>query len=338
LEFPFNLDLYEAYLGYRPETYNGRDAAQLAMRIGLDGVPVFVSKADSHQTVWADAKRYRDEWGMLRQKDPAAWPLDAPVGAAVEDVDALINYEGPDPRAPGRTRSVEQALEVTQGRIALAVAVGGPFSRAWQIAGMDRFMLLCYDAPEVVDHLAEVCTDYGIVTGKRAIQTGADAVIIADDLGHKTGPFLSLKHFRRFILPHLRREVAELKKLSVPVLLHTDGDVNAYLEDLVDTDIDGLNPLQRTAGMDLASVKVKYGNRISLVGNIDASRTLPYGTAAQIEQEVIEALRVAAPGGRYVLSTDHSLHGGIPVPNIITMIEAAHRFGRYPLHLPVSRS
>ena len=198
-------------------------------------------------------------------------------------------------------------------------------------------MLLCHDAPEVVQHLVQVCTDFAIISGKRLAQAGADGLLIADDLGHKIGPFLSLKHFRRYILPPLRREVRELKILGVPILLHSDGDINSYLEDLVDAGIDGLNPLQRTANMDLASVKAHCGDRISLIGNIDASRTLPYGTAAQIEQEVIEALRVAAPGGRYVLSTDHSLHGGIPAQNVMTMIETAHRFGRYPLSLPRRR-
>jgi len=255
----------------------------------------------------------------------------------VEGTPELLGYQGPDPRAPGRTREVEAALEEAKGRIAVVGCIDGPFTRPWFIAGFERFMLLCHDAPEVVQHLVQVCTDFAIITGKRLAHAGADALLIADDLGHKTGPFLSLEHFRRFVLPELRREVNELKGLGVPVLLHSDGDINSYLEDLVDAGIDGLNPLQRTANMDLASVKAHYGDRITLIGNIDASRTLPYGTAAQIEREVIEALRVAAPGGRYVLSTDHSLHGGIPVQNVMTMIETAHRFGRYPLSLPERR-
>jgi uroporphyrinogen decarboxylase len=336
-EWPFNLDLYQHRLGYRPPTYNGRDAARVAMQIGLDGVAVFVAAAEGDAPVWLDDKRYRDEWGVLRQRDPAAWPLDAPIGPVAEDVSALADYEGPDPWAPGRMQHVEQALVETDGSIGLVVAIEGPFSIPWEIAGMERFMLMCYDAPEVVDHLTQVCTDFGMVTGQRAVQAGADALIIADDLGHKTGPFLSLKHFRRFILPQFQREIAALRELGVPILLHSCGDVNAYLPDLVAAGIDGLNPLQRTASMDLSTLKAHYGDRICLIGNIDASRTLPYGTAGQVEQEVIEALRIAAPGGGYVLATDHSLHGGIPVPNIMAMIEATHRFGQYPLNLPPCR-
>ncbi len=60
--------------------------------------------------------------------------------------------------------------------------------------------------------------------------------------------------------------------------------------------------MQRTAQMNLAEIKRKYGSKISLVGNIDSSVTLPYGTEEEVEQEVIEALRVAAPDGGYILA------------------------------------
>ena len=36
----------------------------------------------------------------------------------------------------------------------------------------------------------------------------------------------------------------------------------------------------------------------------------------------------AAPGGGYVLASDHSLHDGIPVENIITLFEVGAEYGR----------
>ena len=40
------------------------------------------------------------------------------------------------------------------------------------------------------------------------------------------------------------------------------------------------------------------------------------------------AIDVAAPGGGYVLGSDHSLHDGIPVENIVTMFRVAAEYGR----------
>jgi len=43
-----------------------------------------------------------------------------------------------------------------------------------------------------------------------------------------------------------------------------------------------------------------------------------------------------APGGGYVLATDHSLHDDISLENIRAYVETAHRYGTYPLDLPES--
>ncbi len=80
--------------------------------------------------------------------------------------------------------------------------------------------------------------------------------------------------------------------------------------------------------MDLRAVKAKYGRRLCLIGNIDSSRTLPYGTPEDVAHEVREAIDIAAPGGGYILASDHSLHDGIPIDNITTMFRVGAEYGR----------
>jgi uroporphyrinogen decarboxylase len=116
--------------------------------------------------------------------------------------------------------------------------------------------------------------------------------------------------------------------LGVPVLLHSCGHIKAYLDDLAQTKISAVHPLQRTAGMDLGEVKERYGERLCIIGNIDSSRTLPYGTPEEVEAEVRQAIEIAAPGGGYILASDHSLHDGIPVENIVTMFRIGAEYGR----------
>ena len=52
-----------------------------------------------------------------------------------------------------------------------------------------------------------------------------------------------------------------------------------------------------------------------------------------MRREALECLRIAAPGGGYVLATDHSLHDDIPLANIRAYIEVARTHGAYPLKL-----
>ena len=60
-------------------------------------------------------------------------------------------------------------------------------------------------------------------------------------------------------------------------------------------------------------------------------RTLPFGSDAEVEREVREAIATAGPGYGYLLGSDHSLHDGIAVDRIRWMFDCARRYGRYPL-------
>ena len=74
-------------------------------------------------------------------------------------------------------------------------------------------------------------------------------------------------------------------------------------------------------------MKEKYGKRWCFIGNIDSSRTLPYGTPADVAAEVQEAIDAAAPGGGYILASDHSLHDGIPIENILALRQVGQEYG-----------
>jgi uroporphyrinogen decarboxylase len=79
--------------------------------------------------------------------------------------------------------------------------------------------------------------------------------------------------------------------------------------------------------MDLRDFKEKYGRRFCIIGNIDCSRTLPFGSPEDVAAEVREAIDIAAPGGGYILASDNSLHDGIPIENIVAMFRVGREYG-----------
>ena len=130
------------------------------------------------------------------------------------------------------------------------------------------------------------------------------------------------------VLPAVSRGVGRVRgRAGGAPALHCCGRFIDYLPDLAQTKIASIHPLQRTAGMDLRWVKEHYGQRFCIIGNIDSSRTLPFGTPDDVAAEVREAIDVAAPGGGYVLASDHSLHDGIPLANIRTMFRVGREYG-----------
>ena len=85
--------------------------------------------------------------------------------------------------------------------------------------------------------------------------------------------------------------------------------------------------------MSLAEMKKCVGDRVTLIGDVDAARTLVYGDRDAIFNEVRECIRVGAPGGGYIVASSNSIHYNVPYQNLLHMVEAAKRYGAYPLSI-----
>jgi len=82
--------------------------------------------------------------------------------------------------------------------------------------------------------------------------------------------------------------------------------------------------------MSLELMKTKYEDKLTFIGNVDATTVLPHGTAEKIRKQVFECLRIGAPGGGFILASDHSIHEGVKSINAKTMFEIARKYRRYP--------
>ncbi len=117
------------------------------------------------------------------------------------------------------------------------------------------------------------------------------------------------------------------KELGLYVIKHTDGNLWPIIDMLVDSGIDCLDPIDPIAGMDLAEVKAKYGNRIALKGNVDCASLMTFGTPEETAEATREALRQGMPGGGYILSSSNSIHSGVKPENYLAMLDTLRQFG-----------
>jgi uroporphyrinogen decarboxylase len=104
---------------------------------------------------------------------------------------------------------------------------------------------------------------------------------------------------------------------------------------LIAAGLDGVHALQPCCqGMDLASLKAKYGKKILFNGAIDSHHVLIKGTPDLVRQKTREVLAVMAPGGGYVAGASHDyILEETPVENVLVMFDTIERFGEYPLNL-----
>lgn len=334
-DFLFSPNLYEHVLGHSPETYNSEDAIALSDALGLDGVHIAAGAAESFEAITPTPDTVIGEWGTTQKIDTTvSWPTGGPLDHPVRIRSDWNNYEVPDPYARGRMEPVETAVKLAGDHLAIIGSVSGPYSHGSWITGLDAMSLMFYDDPALAHEILDAIAEWDIAVGQQMVGIGVDVLLIAEDMGANQGPLMSMAHFREFVLPYFAKVVSAFRRLGVPVIMHNDGRIWNFLDDLVATGINAYHPIERSAGMDLGIVKQKYGDRICPIGNVDNKKILREGTVAEVEQQVIACLRQAAPGGGYILASDHSLNNGQKIENIIAMFEAANKYGRYPLDLP----
>lgn len=334
-DFLFMPELFDHVIGVNPEVYCAEDAVKLSFALGLDAVWIPSDGFGGYSPKAVGGNRYEDEWGTIYEKNPViSWPIDAPVGYPIANWEDFRNWHCPDPHDPHRTKSVENAIRLAEGKIAVLGGVLGPLTTLFMLMGTEEGTIASITDPDLFHAVMRTATDYNKHAGLHLIEAGVDTVIISEDLGYNSATFLAPEDMRNMVIPYIREMVAAFKWAGCKVMLHCDGNMNAIMPELASLGIDAWQPLERKAQNDLAWVKATYGHMITPMGNVDSSSILPYGTKEDVRQDVISCMRKAGEGGGYVIGSDHSLHGGIPVENVLAMVDAIHTYGQYPLNLP----
>jgi uroporphyrinogen decarboxylase len=190
-----------------------------------------------------------------------------------------------------------------------------------------------YDDPELVDAVMTHAADYYLGVSQRIFEASGDAIdvfFIGNDFGAQTGPMISPKLFRRFILPHLERLADLGHEYGKRVLLHCDGSIRALVPDMIAIGVDGLQSVQPLCyGMELSKLKADFGRQITFMGGID-TQLLIEGSAEEARRLTISVLQTMMPGGGFIASPSHDyLLPETPVENVIIMYETIKQFGAY---------
>lgn len=182
-----------------------------------------------------------------------------------------------------------------------------------------------------------VCDQIFAVSWKRMeglCQTRAPIICVPDDCAFKGRPILKPEQYRQFIIPYLKRLVDAAHKAGKKIFLHSDGFIAPYYPYFVEIGLDGHQSLEPVAGMDLAHLKETYAGRFVLIGNVDSSRLLPYGSPEEVARVTRETIQAGAPGGGYVFSPCTDLTDACTLRNVEVMMETYRKNRDYPIARP----
>lgn len=333
-ECVYSRHIFQEQFGFIPKTFDPVSVIELSHKMGYDFAFIPIPGVAGFPPEEEVDTIYVDEWGITRKSDPNTWPIDAGIKSPLESAEDWVSYKMPDPEAEFRYTGLAECL-----RRAEAYGMGvignmrGPFSAAWQLFGMEEFLCMFYTDPDVVHEALTACTDFAIACSRRMAKMGVDALIYSDDYGSTQAPLFSPETFREFMAPQLKRIKAVADELGLKMILHSDGNIAKLIPEIIACGIDGLHPIQRCADMEIGDVKTRYGDKLTLFGNIDNVGVLVSGTEDDIDAMVKDCIHKAAPGGGYCLGSDHSVHDDIPNRNVYAMRDAARKYGHYPIEV-----
>ena len=153
--------------------------------------------------------------------------------------------------------------------------------------------------------------------------------VTGTDFGMQTGPFIGPAAYRKLYQPFHRRVNDWVHEhTGWRTFIHSCGSVMALLPDIVEAGFDILNPVQcSAAGMDPATLKQRFGDKLTFWGGgIDTQRTLPFGTPAEIRQQVRERLATFSPGGGFVFNAVHNIQANVPAENLLALFEGLKKW------------
>ncbi|MDP6125624.1 MAG: uroporphyrinogen decarboxylase family protein [Candidatus Latescibacteria bacterium] len=204
---------------------------------------------------------------------------------------------------------------------------GFDVTHSWFL-GTERVLMAMVEDPEWIADIFNHCLDVSLTLYDMVWDAGYefDEVSWPDDMGYKYNQFFSLDMYRELVKPAHRRAAEWAHAKDAKVRLHSCGDVNPLVPDLIDVGIDMLNPLEVKAGMDPVALKAKYGDQLAFHGGLNA---VLFEDMDAMRDEMTAVIPKMKENGGYLISSDHSVPDSVSFQEFSEFIALAKELGSY---------
>ena len=125
---------------------------------------------------------------------------------------------------------------------------------------------------------------------------GVDCIFDGEDLAGSGGPLFSPDDYTTFYASRFKNLSDVIHKNNMLYLRHTDGNIMQFADQfLLQSGFDGYQSIDPSAGMDLGLIKEKYGDKITLMGNVDCAEVLHLGTKEDVIRDTLRVIKTASP-------------------------------------------
>ena len=317
---------------------------------GVDPAPVVVApkRVETHLSAGGQYYEMYDELGIgwrMPVKGGHYFDMVSHPLANAEDAEDVAAFEMPGGADPSRFVGMKERAAHYVQEEKRAYILGRHNAGIWELAlwtnGFEKYFCDMIANKEYCHALMRKLTDYKLAYWEKALaEVGSNVLIVseADDLATQNSQLVSLELYKEMVSPYhkelfsfIRKEAARHGAEEIYLFYHTCGAMLPFADILYEEGVNILNPVQISAkDMDSKNVKKLLGDRFTFWGGgVDTQHVLPYGTPAQVRDEVRRRIDDFAPGGGFVFSSVHNVQSDVPPQNYMAMWEALQEYGVY---------
>ena len=141
--------------------------------------------------------------------------------------------------------------------------------------------------------------------------------MIYSDIAYSKGPMFSKSMLSNMgFFEEVEQICYSCHKKGIKVIFHSDGYFMEILDELVATGIDGLNPIEKAAGMDIYDIRRKYPD-LTLVGGMDVTHLLRLAKPEEIRIETRKIINETGTEGRLLIGSSTEVGNDVPLENYL---------------------
>ena len=201
------------------------------------------------------------------------------------------------------------------------------------IRSMEEWYVSPLVRPGYVKEMFDRQTDIALVNLQKINEACGDEIDVVNtcgtDFGHQTGQFCSTAVFRDVWGPYYRKVNDWIHaNTKWKILKHCCGSIAPLIPCFIEVGFDALNPIQTSAAnMDPATLKREFGRDIAFWGGgVDTQKVLPFGSPEEVRRQALERCEILGKDGGFIFGAIHNVQHGVPVENIVAMIDAVREF------------
>ncbi len=198
---------------------------------------------------------------------------------------------------------------------------------SWYIRSMEELMMDMMTGDEKATVLLDEITEFACKKAGIYARAGADILGLGDDIGMQNSIMIDIDLWKTWLQPRLKKVIDTARSIKPDILVfyHSCGYVTPFIDDLIETGVDILNPVQPEC-MDFDDIHDQFGDRLSFWGTIGTQQLLPFGTPEEVKTTTLSRLEKCSDNGGIVIGPTHLVEPEVPWENLMAIIEAVREF------------